>query len=157
MFDVLRDKTHFSYRSPPSPHFSIVMMAPAATCLPPLDDILDLALAVAPQQQQHSSSSSGDPSAASPSNNNSSSMKNAAGENGKRSAGLPDAATIGVAGEANSTAAAAAAAGAGSDGGHSGSSGRVSYAAVKIALPEEGDVGFVELVPMRLMNLLTNT
>lgn len=42
------------------------------------------------------------------------------------------------------------------DGGSSSSSGRPLYQAVKFALPEEGDVNFCELVPMRPMNLLTN-
>jgi hypothetical protein len=88
---------------------------------------------------------------------NSSKTHAAAEQGGQGSAGLSDAAANGVAARANLTAAAAAAAaGAGSNGGSTGSSGLVSYAAVKIALPEEGDVGFVELVPMRLMNLLTN-
>lgn len=36
------------------------------------------------------------------------------------------------------------------------SSSRVSYRPVKFGLPEEGDVGFCELVPLRLMDLLTN-
>jgi hypothetical protein len=32
----------------------------------------------------------------------------------------------------------------------------VRYSAVKFALPEEGDVSFCELVPLRLMDFLTN-
>jgi hypothetical protein len=54
------------------------------------------------------------------------------------------------------TAAAAEAVAVASGSNGSDSSSRVSYRAVKFGLPEEGDVGFCELVPMRLMDLLTN-
>jgi hypothetical protein len=63
------------------------------------------------------------------------------------------AASCGGAGQSASETAAAAAAAAGSG---RGAQQQVAYQTVKFALPEEGDVSFCELRPVRLMNLLTN-
>lgn len=127
---MLVSQSHFSYKGTPAPHFSIAMMHSGCSSLPPLDDLLNLSLAVAGGQQHHQQQ-----------------LQQQLQHNKDNTQAH------------SSVTASAVAAGGGDDTSSKSSSSSqqlVCYQGVKFALPEEGDVGFCELVPMRLMDLLTN-
>jgi hypothetical protein len=131
VFDVLvkHDACKFSYKQPPAPHFSIAMMHSSCSNLPSLDEILDLALAVAGPATTAAAAASQPGNAAA----------TAAADPSTTSGTSADWKQMPAVGSSSSS-----------------SSGRPAYQAVKFALPEEGDVSICELVPMRLMNMLTN-
>jgi len=123
----------------PPPQFSIAMMTNGCSNLPSLDEILDLSLTVAPAAAAAAAAAAPPTAATSPT-----------------AEITPHQAAEGAGAEGGG----AGSGGCGSNGGSNSSSssggGRVCYRGVKFALPEEGDVSFCELVPLRLMNLLTN-
>lgn len=143
VYDVLVNSQRFSYKNPTPPQFSIAMMHNGCSNLPCLDEILDKSLVAVADSGFRSQQSSAQlqPMAAS-------GVSGAGADSGVNGAGGGSSSQHPVDSLPPSNS--------GNDSPSKQQQSSGCYRSVKYALPEEGDVNFSELTPLRLMNLLTN-